>query len=125
MTDDEHLAEFREHWGRCAKYIEPALSGAYSLGDVLNEITEGRARFWPMARSAVVTRIHDYPRSRTLRIWLAGGDMDELVGFLDAADNYARSEKCERIELEGRKGWAKVLTGYEVTNVVLTREVPK
>lgn len=116
--------EEAKEWVRCAPFIEPALAdGAYSLGDVLSEVLEGRAKFWPMARSAVVTRVLDYPKCRVLRVWIAGGDLDELAGFLPAADNYARSENCVRVELEGRKGWAKALPGYKVTKVVMAKEL--
>lgn len=112
-----------DEWERCAPYIADALEGAYTLEDVYREIEEGRAQFWPMRRSAVVTRIHRYPRGRVLRIWIAGGDLDELLGYLPAVDNYAREQDCNRVEIEGRKGWAKVLPGYRETKVVLTKEI--
>ena len=115
--------DFAKQWVRCAPYLEAALDGTFSLGDVLTAIKDGRARFWPLERSAVVTEILRYPKRRVLRIWLAGGELDELRRFLPAADNYARYEGCDRIEIDGRRGWARELKDYELQRVILTKDV--
>lgn len=109
-------------WDRCSGYLEEACEG-WTLDAVRAEIDAGRAVFWPMAKSAVVTQVLEYPKARVLRIWLAGGDLEEIKYFLPAADNYARSVGCSEIEVEGRLGWERVLTGYEKRRVILVKEL--
>ena len=115
--------QFGDHWLRCAKYIEPALDGSYAIEDVEHEIREGRAKLWPLERSAVVTQVCEYPQHRAVRVWLAGGELDEIRRYLPALDNYARSVGCSRVEVVARKGWAKVLTGFDANRIVYTKEL--
>jgi hypothetical protein len=112
-----------DEWKRCSRWLSSALDEMWSLDDVLEEIEMGRAIFWPMERSAVVTQLHQYPNGKVMRIWLAGGDLMELKRFLPAADNYAKSVGCVAIELEGRPGWERVLDGYEKQRVILVKEL--
>lgn len=110
-------------WDRCSAWLKSALDEFWSLDAVLQEIESGMAVFWPMEKSAVVTQVHQYPNGMVLRIWLAGGDLVELKKFLPAADNYAKSIGCTAIEIEGRCGWEKVLTGYRKERVILVKEI--
>ena len=109
-------------WKRCGPFLERAL-GAWTLEAVEQEIRAGRAQFWPMDHSAVVTQIHTYPRGKVLRIWLAGGQWDELAHYLPSADAYARAQGCVAVEVEGRPGWERLLKGYEKRRVVLVKEL--
>lgn len=109
-------------WSRCARYLEPALDGC-TLTDVFERILDERARLWPLERSAVVTEILSYPRLRACRVWLAGGDLEELRRNLHVLDAYARACSCDRIEIDARRGWQRVLTDYELSRVVLTKEL--
>lgn len=115
--------EFGAAWERCKKHLSGALAGLWTLEAVEQEIRAGRAVFWPMERSAVVTQIHEHPTGRVLRIWLAGGNLGELLHFLPAADNYARTQGCKQVEIEGRPGWERVLPGYAKQRVILVKEL--
>jgi hypothetical protein len=110
-------------WERCRHWLDLALDGTHSIEDVRAEIEAGRAQFWPMPESACVTVVQDYPKGRALRVWLAGGDLDDLVKHLPVLDNYGREQGCGAIELEGRRGWERVLPGYRATRVVLRKEI--
>lgn len=114
---------FEAEWERCKSHLEGALGGLWSLGAVEREIREHRAVFWPLEKSAVVTQVHAHPNGRVLRIWLAGGDLDELLHFFPAVDEYAREQGCVQVEIEGRPGWERVLPGYEKRWVVLVKEL--
>jgi len=113
-------------WGRCAAWIASALHAGgepYKLKDVRERIESGDAQFWPGQRCAAVSRVIQHPRGRVLRIWLAGGDLGELSRMLGFADEYARDNDCVAVEVEGRKGWERVLSDYRPTSVVLRKEV--
>lgn len=114
----------REIWDIKKHHLEPALDGCYTLEEVWHEINNNKAQFWPLPNSAVVTQVLEYPRRRVLRIWLAGGDMDELRFALSGhAVDYARERGCSVIEVDGRKGWVKVLDGFTETRRVLEMAV--
>ena len=62
--------------------IESALEYAdhsHSVDDVLEDIKNKKAQFWPLPNSVIVTEIVSYPAGRSVRFWLAAGNMDELL----------------------------------------------
>jgi hypothetical protein len=121
------MTDFDSEWERCRQYLEPALDHAWTIDAVEAEIRQNRATLWPMERSAAVTALHEYPNGRVLRLWLAGGDLDELRHFMPAADNYARWQGCIAVECEGRVGWERVLPahGYTKRRVVMVKMLDK
>ena len=110
-------------WDELKHTLEPALDGSYTLEDVWHEIKAGRAAFWPFPNSAVVTQVCEFPQRRVLRIWLAGGRLDELERAFGFMDELADELGCQAIEIDGRKGWGKVLKDFEAKRVVYTKEV--
>jgi hypothetical protein len=103
-------------WERCGDYIEDALEYAqfsHTLEDVLRVVLAGDAQFWPEANAALVTEIIDYPQRRTLRFWLAGGDLETLRDLEVAAIEWSKTWGCSASEIVGRRGWVRALQGYE------------
>lgn len=120
LPDRERLVD---EWKRCAPWLERALDGTYAIQDVWTDVWAGRAQFWPLERSAAVTRIHDYPQASVLRIWLAGGEMDDLLANMWRLEEFARETGCKAIELEGRKGWERVMPDFRLVSVTLRRDI--
>lgn len=96
---------------RCRPWLEPALAGGfYGWADVVCALAEGRAQLFPGAAAAIVTETVDYPNgSKAMQVWLAGGDMDEVVAMAPGLMSVARMMGCTDILVEGRKGWERVL----------------
>ena len=118
------VAAMIETWESKAKHLEAALEKGWSIDDVKAEIDAGRAQFWPLPNSAVVTQVLEQPQRNVLRIWLAGGDMDELQFAQSGhAVDYARERGCSVIEVDGRKGWSRALKGFQETRRVLEMEL--
>ena len=112
LSDTSLLAE----WERCGGYIEDALEYAqfsHTLEDVLRVVLSGDAQFWPEAKAALVTEIIDYPQRRTLRFWLAGGDLETLRDLEVTAIEWSKKWGCSASEIVGRRGWVRALNGYE------------
>jgi len=101
--------------GGWADWIDQALAHAgrsHRLEDVLAMVATGAAQLWRGAASAMVTVVEDDPCERRLLIWLAGGDLEELVGVLrPAAERWAKAQGCRRVLIIGRPGWERVLAG--------------
>tara|TARA_R110000751_G_scaffold27264_1_gene72063 strand:- start:640 stop:1041 length:402 start_codon:yes stop_codon:yes gene_type:complete len=130
MNSTEH-AGFVEAWDRSKPFLANALEasgGGYTVDDVLSEVEQDHAIFYPTKLGAIVFRIVRYPRKRMLRIWLAGGDMESSIDLmLEAAEFHAAQHECDGIEVVGRRGWEKVLKpyGFEHKRVVLIKELRK
>jgi hypothetical protein len=128
MKSTEHNG-FTEAWERSKPFLANALEHSgneYTVDDVLKEIQDDHAIFYPTKKGASVFRIARYPRKRMLRIWLAGGDMGSSIdSILEAAEYHAAEHECDGIEVLGRRGWERVLKpyGYEHKRVMLIKEL--
>jgi hypothetical protein len=49
--------------------------------------------------------------------------MDKWLPLLAQIEDWARAEGAALVRIMGRPGWARVLSGYSVTNVVLERQL--
>ncbi|TAJ70709.1 MAG: hypothetical protein EPO51_16605 [Phenylobacterium sp.] len=116
-------------WARCAPWIDAALAHAgrsHALSDVQAMVEDGEAQLWVGAGAAMVTIIEDEPRERRLLIWLAGGDLDELVqGLRPAAERWAKAQGCRRVLVVGRPGWERALApeGYAPLARIIAKEL--
>lgn len=103
--------------------IEKALKrspGGFTLADVLGAINRGTARLWPGKRSVAVTET-----TRTFHIWLAAGEMRELMEMLEAGEAEYRALGYDAVTItEAREGWKRALRarGY-VEKTFLVKEL--
>lgn len=74
----------------------------------------------------MVTVIEEHPQERRMLIWLAGGDLDELVNALrPRAEAWARINGCQRVLIIGRPGWERALgpMGYAPLARIIAKEL--
>jgi len=127
--DDGRSALIELDWVRCGPWLKAALAHAgrtHTLGDVRAMVEAGEAQVWPGVRAAMVTVLEDDPGERRLLIWLAGGDLTELVERLrPAAEAWARSQGCRRVLVIGRPGWERALApeGYAPLARIIAKEL--
>jgi hypothetical protein len=119
---------FTEAWERSKPFLADALgfTGSHSIDDVLEEVKEGSAVFYPVRDGAAVFRLGDYPQKKVLLIWLYGGEMaSNIKGVLEAAEFHAEEMDCTELMIVGRRGWERVLKphGFVHQGVLLTRDV--
>jgi len=126
------LEGFDEAWTKSTPFIEKALkeNGAeFTVEDVLREVQDEQAIFYPVTNGAAIFTVAQYPQRRLLRIWLYGGKTDtgraNLDVIMQAADYFAEKHECDGVELTGRKGWEKVLHpyGYKYKSVTLSKDL--
>ncbi len=110
---------------RAAPLIEKALKyqDTHTLDDVECQLMKDKAQLWCGEKSVIVTEINDYPTGKRARIWLAAGEMDELVNdMLPDVEAWAKGGGCISITIVGRKGWLRKLKDtYEQNYVMLER----
>lgn len=122
------MADIVEELKRCQPWIESALErsgGTHVFSDIVQAVVEGKMQFWPAPRGCAVTEIVSYPQKKVLHIFLAAGELDQIVDMDDSAVEFAKINGCTGMSIAGRKGWARVLKdkGYQETYTVLGKDI--
>lgn len=101
------------HFDRLRPHVEAALSeGFYTVDDVIKALAENRAQFWPGKDSVIITEIQDYPNEKVIQVWVAGGDMAEIIAMAPGIESWGRLNGCSSVLVEGRQGWNRVLKDH-------------
>jgi len=111
----------RELIGKALEY-DPS----YSVDDVLGEVGEHHAELGYSENSLVVTNIIDRPQARVFHIWIAAGDLDELMDEIyPNLEARAREFGCTAISISGRRGWIRKLKphGFDEVATVGVKEL--
>lgn len=110
------------------KYIEDALEytkGTHTLDDIWNGVVRGDFQFWPGEKSAVVTEIQIYPQAKVMHIFLAGGDLEELLQMEKSVRAYAQTIGCNSMSISGRRGWLRIFErdGWKEVCTTIAKEL--
>lgn len=83
--------------------------GLYNIFDVQEALEEGQAQAFvsDTGSSILVTTLIDSNAGKTMTIWFAAGNMDEIVQLQRAACDAAKDWGCERAIFTGRRGWSR------------------
>lgn len=99
------------------------------FADVEADVIGANAYLWLAVDSgsvlaAAVTRVTNEPDGRLCTIVACAGHDWPRFGFLIAGlEDYARAEGCAALEICGRPGWQRRLTGYRTVKVVIRKEL--
>ena len=117
-------------WSQVAPLLEKALDETYSIKDILYGLSNDRMQLFiswhdNKVESAVVTEIAQYPKSKVLRYFLAGGtNLENWLEEIQAViEKFAKKENCTHLEVAGRKGWVRKLKGFRVKAYLLNKEI--
>lgn len=89
---------------------------SYSVEDVLTEVREMRAELAVGLKSLTVSNVIDRPNGRHFHIWIAAGDLTELMDEIyPALEQRAHEFGCNAMTISGRRGWIRKLKphGFE------------
>ena len=102
----------QNEWARLKHHIEAAIAkspGFETIEDVEALVACGKYQVWFGRESVAITEIASYPRRKVLSIIHAGGDLNELQDEMEPQMcAFARSQGCQSITVQGRKGWERV-----------------
>ena len=125
----------KHRWGldkeldRCRVWIEAALehsARSHTFENVKELVMNEAAHLWSSPTGCMVTLFVEYPLSRTLHIWLLGGDFEQVyTDHAETLDKWAKDNQCDQIVVNGRKGWERRLKnrGYDFKAVILIKEI--
>lgn len=98
----------------------------YTPADLAEAVKEGRMQAWQNGQSVVITEVIGYPQKRVLNIFLAVGELNEIMELEPQLQKFGMEHGCYCIRMTGRKGWAKVLSKYggKQTYITFERALP-
>ena len=106
-----------QHFKKSEQFLLSALEYDYTrdLQDVADEIASESMQLWPSENAALVTQVQNYPKCRVLHVYLAGGDMQEIIALIPHIERFAQDVGCQKMTLAGRKGWERIFKQW--TNI--------
>lgn len=109
--------------GSVIAHLEKALArspGNYTIDDVREALVSENAKLWAGEKSVAITET-----ARSFHVWLAGGDMAELMNMLVRAEKDHAEAGFDMVTIsDARPGWERVLAplGYK-KRVMLVKEL--
>lgn len=100
-----------------------------AFSDIEADILAGRSLLWVAWNgraivSAAATVLINSESGKVCIITVCGGsDMKRWLPLIGQIESYARCEGCARVRIYGRKGWLRVLDGYEQNYVVMDKKL--
>ena len=100
-----------------------------AFGDIEADILAGRSLLWVAwngrtVEAAVATILINSEIGKVCIITVCGGsDMKRWLPLIGQIEAYARREGCTRVRIYGRKGWLRVLEGFEGKYVIMDKEL--
>lgn len=116
-------------WPHVSHLLRSAIqrTGLSDWEETERSILDGKALLWlawdgEKIISAAATTLAKVDRQKICTLVACGGeDMMQWFPLLEKIEGYARDEGCDCVRIFGRKGWARMLKDYEMTNIVLER----
>lgn len=120
-------------WPEVAPFIARGLEeadGELAIDDVRAALDRRDMQLWLWldakgeAIGACVTEIKRYPRKAICHVIIGGGvdgRREEWLPGLQVIERWARLQGCTGIHVDGRKAWVRLLAGYTLKRVVLSK----
>ena len=113
---------------KCKQWIEDALAycdGTHTWEDILKGISSGAMQLWPAPRGCIVTEIVVYPKKKVINIFLAGGELDQILDMDSDVGRWAKHQGCTGATMTGRVGWKKPLNplGWKIMHTQFAKDL--
>jgi hypothetical protein len=122
--------EIDDHWFWIERLLKRVENPDWTLRQVKTDLKSAQAQVWVLVGHAsapagiVITRIENFHDTRWGLVWIAAGEgLEHVPRMLGEIEKWFRSMGCSRSEISGRKGWERVLPGYEFKAVTLVKEL--
>lgn len=103
--------------------LEPATRGEATKMSVWYALQRG-ARLWTEGDSALVSEVIIYPTGlRSVNAWLAGGNIDEVAGFMPKVLQWGKEQGCTQGRCLARAGFGRVLPGAKEVSRLFVRDI--
>jgi hypothetical protein len=98
--------------------------GTHTVADVVEALNSGRMQGFWSENAGVVTQVVQHPRKKELNVFLAFGDLGEVMAMQPQIADFGRQHGCSFMVMSGRTGWKKVLPEHGWSQVGVTYALP-
>lgn len=123
----ERVSEF---WPHVAPLIRSAIERTElsDPNDIERDILGGASLLWLAwadgIEAAAASQVVNVGDKKVCIITACGGsNRDRWLPLIEGIENYARQIGCSCVRIYGRKGWLRVLNGYEARHVVMDKDL--
>jgi hypothetical protein len=120
-------------WNRIEPMLEKVVKhseGELTTNHYLDYLMDDKMQLWVAIEDnnivmCMVTQFINYPTKKILRVLSISGErFKELHGrFNGMIEEFALENNCSALELWGRKGWKKMLTDWNDSYIVYTKDL--
>ena len=129
ITRVTEMDELVSNKDKVLHYLNKVLGKApeVTVESVLTSIQKGDSQLWLITEedvvAIVVTNLVTYPTTKRLLIHLLGGDgAEDWVHVISEIEEWSKSKGLDGVEIQGRKGWLKLLPDYSCDRVLMIKE---
>lgn len=103
--------------------------GEYTLEEVFEDLIARKKQLWVGGKTSItavlITEIFNQDNGqRFCHVSLCAGDgAIDCIPHLETVEKWAKESGCNRIEIAGRRGWAKLLKDYKVKKITLKKDL--
>ena len=116
-----------EEWARCREALLPAIAqteGTHTEDDVLIALFTEKMKLWRRNRSGLVTEFCQFPRLKAINVFIAGGDLEDIMPLQVEIENFGRKNGCQRATLLAvRDGWRRVVAGGRAAGTYMYKDL--
>jgi hypothetical protein len=118
-------------WPHAASLLQAACrrTGLNAFADLEADILSGRTLLWiawsgDAIEAAAATVLINSETGKVCIITACGGrGLERWLPLIGGIETYARNEGCARVRVYGRRGWQRVLAGFEQKHVIIDKEL--
>jgi hypothetical protein len=118
-------------WPYAAPLLQSACrrTGLNAFADIEADILARRSLLWiawngrAIEAAAATVLIHSEAGKVCIITACGGRGIERWLPLIDGIEAYARDEGCARVRVYGRKGWLRVLEGFEQRHVIMDKEL--
>lgn len=118
-------------WPHVSGWFQAAVDrcGDWTLEALKDELNFERALLWVLwdgsaLKAAAVTQMTIVPRGKVCSVLACGGSRASTWReAISAIEDYAKSEGCVAMRMQGRRGWLRALEGYSIDWVALEKRL--
>lgn len=125
-----NLEAIEKEWGLLVPFFSRLVDDHMSLDDIWGHLESGEWHLWiddvdGEIVSIAVTSFIYYPQYTALRIILTAGSETDWAAATEFLENVAKANRCDTVEILGRKGWERALKsrGFEFQNITLRKRL--
>jgi hypothetical protein len=122
-VDPERVHEF---WPYAKDLILSAIlrTGLSEPTVIERDILSGHQLLWLAWDGAIQAAASTHLANNVCTVTACGGaNLNEWLPLFAQIEQYAKNEGCRCVRIYGRKGWLRVLKGYEAKHVIIERRL--